>query len=291
MILDGKLVASEIRKSIKQKVDHYKNGGLRAPCLAAILIEGNTASTTYVRNKIKTCEEVGFESKLINRNEEITQQELEDIIISLNEDNDIDGFILQLPVPKQIDVEKLTMLTKPEKDVDGFHPFNLGRMMRGVDTLLPATPLGILKLLEYYQIDTIGKNVVVVGRSNIVGTPISIMLSRPGFDATVTLAHSKTQNLKEVCKSADILIAAVGKAEFITKEYIKPGAVLIDVGINQKVSPKDKDKKVLCGDIAFDEVADIASYISPVPGGVGPLTIASLLLNTLKTYEDKFRLS
>lgn len=291
MILNGKLVAYEIRKNIRQKVDHYKNDGFRAPCLAAILIEGNTASTTYVRNKIKACEEVGFESKLINRNEEITHQELEDIIISLNEDNDIDGFIIQLPVPKQIDVEKLTMLTKPEKDVDGFHPFNLGRMMRGVDTLLPATPLGILKMLEFYQIVTIGKNVVVVGRSNIVGTPISIMLSRPGFDATVTLAHSKTQNIKEVCKSADILIAAVGKAEFITKEYIKPGAVLIDVGINQKVSPTDKDKKVLCGDIAFDEVVDIASYISPVPGGVGPLTIASLLLNTLKTYEAKFRLS
>jgi len=289
-VLNGKDVASKLRQEIKTKVDFYATKHYRKPCLGAILIEGNPASTTYVRNKIKACEEVGYKSELILRNETVSQEELEQIVERLNLDENLDGFIIQLPLPKHIDIERLTSLTSPEKDVDGFHPVNLGKMMRGLDTLLPATPLGILKMLEYYNISTVGKNVVVLGRSNIVGTPISIMLSRQGYDATVTLTHSKTNNLKEICKTADILIAAIGKAEFVTPEFVKEGAVVIDVGINHKPNPNNLEQSILCGDVDFEGVSKIVSAISPVPGGVGPLTIASLLYNTLKTYENKFGL-
>ena len=263
---------------------------LRAPKLCAILVGDNPASQSYIRNKVRSCEKVGFESEVIRRPSQVTQIELVNLIERLNKDESVDGFIVQLPVPDQIDDQELLLAIDPSKDVDGFHPFNFGSMAQGMDAFLPATPYGILLMLERSGIVTSGKNVVVIGRSNIVGTPISILLSRKSDtgNATVTLAHSRTKNLKEICKRADILISALGKPFFITHDMVKEGVVVIDVGINRIDDFSKKSGSRLVGDVDFEKVAPKASYITPVPGGVGPMTVAALIMNTLKSYQKKF---
>lgn len=281
-LIDGKALAQKIKLDIAQKVQSHIQAGNRSPHLAAVLVGEDPASNIYVKNKVKSCEEVGFQSTLIRRPASITEDELLSIIHSLNEDPLIDGFIVQLPLPQHINEEVVTMAIHPSKDVDGFHPENFGRMAQGMNCYLPATPCGIIEMLKAYQIETSGKKVVVVGRSNIVGTPMSILLSRKGpqGDATVTLCHSKTTDLKEFTKEADILIAAIGRSNFITGDMVKEGAVVIDVGMNRI------DKK-LSGDVHFESVASKTSYITPVPGGVGPMTVVSLLLNTLKAARKE----
>jgi methylenetetrahydrofolate dehydrogenase (NADP+)/methenyltetrahydrofolate cyclohydrolase len=250
--------------------------------LAAILVGEDGASRTYVNAKVKACEKIGFKSTLHKLNADVSQSELLKLIDTLNRDNSIDGFIVQLPLPKHIDDNKITLAINPRKDVDGFHPENVGKMTLGLPTFLPATPNGIMELLKRYNIETEGKNTVVIGRSSIVGTPMSILMSRksnPG-NSTVTLAHSKTQNLKDICLKADILIAAIGIPEFVTSNMVKPNAVVIDVGIHRIEDDSKKNGFRLIGDVKFDEVSSVCSFISPVPGGVGPMTIASLLMNT-----------
>ncbi len=281
-LIDGKALAQKIKLDIAQKVQSHIQAGNRSPHLAAVLVGEDPASNIYVKNKVKSCEEVGFQSTLIRRPTSITEDELLSIIHSLNEDPLIDGFIVQLPLPQHINEEVVTMAIHPSKDVDGFHPENFGRMAQGMNCYLPATPCGIIEMLKAYQIETSGKKAVVVGRSNIVGTPMSILLSRKGpqGDATVTLCHSKTTDLKEFTKEADILIAAIGRSNFITGDMVKEGAVVIDVGMNRI------DKK-LSGDVHFESVASKTSYITPVPGGVGPMTVVSLLLNTLKAARKE----
>lgn len=284
-LIDGKALAEKIKEEIAQKVQDHVSSGLRPPHLAAVLVGEDPASNIYVKNKVKSCEQVGFESTLIRRPASITQDELLTIIQSLNEDPLIDGFIVQLPLPNHINEEVVTMAIHPSKDVDGFHPENFGRMAQGMDCYLPATPCGIIEMLKAYQIETSGKNAVVVGRSNIVGTPMSILLSRKGpqGDATVTLCHSRTPDLKEFTQKADILVAAIGRSNFITGDMVKEGAVIIDVGMNRV-------GKKLSGDVDFESVAPKASYITPVPGGVGPMTVVSLLLNTLKAAKKEIYL-
>ena len=281
-LLDGKKTSLEIQNELGVKVKKLVKKGKTPPHLAAILVGEDGASRTYINAKVKACENIGFKSTLHKLNADVSQSELLKLIDTLNRDNSIDGFIVQLPLPKHIDDNKITLAINPKKDVDGFHPENVGKMTLGLPTFLPATPNGIMELLKRYNIETEGKNTVVIGRSSIVGTPMSILMSRksnPG-NSTVTLAHSKTQNLKDICLTADILIAAIGLPEFVTSNMVKPNAVVIDVGIHRIEDDSKKNGFRLIGDVKFDEVSSICSFISPVPGGVGPMTIASLLMNT-----------
>lgn len=282
-LLDGKATSLQIQEEIRAEVEAIRNRGEKIPHLAAVIVGNDGASETYVASKVKTCEKIGFESSLIRLPSETTQSELLATISSLNQDKNVDGFIVQLPLPKHIDEQTIIESIASEKDVDGFHPSNIGKMVLNLPTFLPATPYGILELLKRYSITTEGKNCVVLGRSHIVGSPMSILMARntnPG-NCTVTLAHSKTKNLKEVCAQADILIVALGRAEFITADFVKQGAVVIDVGITRVETPEIKSGYKLLGDVNFTEVAPKCSFITPVPGGVGPMTIAALLQNTL----------
>ncbi|MEK9198633.1 bifunctional methylenetetrahydrofolate dehydrogenase/methenyltetrahydrofolate cyclohydrolase FolD [Ureibacillus sp. 179-F W5.1 NHS] len=276
-IINGKEIGQEIRKSIAERVQLLKEQGV-TPGLAVILVGNNPASQTYVRNKQKSCEAIGIFSELIQLPEDVTEEELLVQIRSLNHRNDIHGILVQLPLPKHIDEDKVIATISPDKDVDGFSPVSVGKMMLGQETYLPCTPFGVMKLLEYSGIDIAGKHAVVVGRSHIVGKPMGQLLLQK--DATVTYTHSKTPDLPSITKQADILIAAVGRANFITKEHVKPGAVVIDVGINRD------DHNKLTGDVDFKAVDGIASHITPVPGGVGPMTITMLLYNTVQSAEN-----
>ncbi len=285
-LLDGKATALEIRQELREAVEERKKNGEKIPHLAAILVGNDGGSLTYVNAKVKACEQIGFESSLI-RYEDISEEALLAKVHELNNDDAIDGFIVQLPLPKHIDELKITMAIDPLKDVDGFHPENLGKMVLNLPCFLPATPAGILELLKRNNIETSGKDCVVIGRSNIVGMPLSIMLSRntnPG-NCTVTLTHSRTKNLKEKIASADIIIAAIGKPGFVTADMVKEGAVVIDVGTTRVDDASKKNGWALKGDVKFDEVAPKCSFITPVPGGVGPMTIASLMINTLRSME------
>ena len=281
-ILDGKLVSQTIRNQLKEKVSELKKQGKKLPHLAAILVGSNGASETYVASKVKSCEEIGFGSTLIRLSDSVSEIELLENIESLNLDPDVDGILVQLPLPKHISEQKVIETVSVTKDVDGFHPESVGRMVQGLPAFVSATPHGIMLLLEHYKIDTRGKHAVVIGRSNIVGRPVSILLSRntnPG-NCTVTVCHSHTSNLKEICLQADIIVAALGRAEFLKADMVKPGAVVIDVGITRVADSSKKSGFALKGDVDFAQVAPKCSYITPVPGGVGPMTIAALLLNT-----------
>ena len=282
-LLDGKSTAYTIKEEIKEKVSEMKSRGERVPHLAAVLVGNDGASLTYVGSKVKSCEYVGFESTLIRLEEDITEQALLDQIGQLNNNELLDGYIVQLPLPKHIDEEKILLAIDSKKDVDGFHPANFGRMALELDAFIPATPFGIMQLLERYQIPTSGKHCVVVGRSHIVGRPISILMSQkgPAGNATVTVAHSRTENLAELTRKADIVVMALGIPEYLTADMVKEGAVIIDVGITRVTDENHPKGYVIKGDVAFDEVSDKASFITPVPGGVGPMTIAMLLQNTL----------
>ena len=286
-LLDGKQTSADIKVEIAAAVSEIISQGKRAPHLAAVLVGTNGASMTYVGAKVKACELVGFDSTLIDLPETTTEESLLAQIQSLNDNPAIDGFIVQLPLPKHIDEQKVLMAVHPDKDVDGFHPMNVGRMALDLPTFLPATPYGIMELLERYKVSTSGKQVVVIGRSHIVGRPMSILMSqkRPAGDATVTIAHSRTTNLAELTLKADIVVAALGIPEFLTAEMVKPGAVIIDVGITRVPDETKKRGYRIAGDVHFESVAEKASYITPVPGGVGPMTIAMLLKNTLLACE------
>lgn len=282
-LLDGKLVSEELKKQIAVEAAELLEKTGRKPHLVAVLVGNDGGSETYVASKMRNCEKVGFKSSLIRYDNTVTETELLNKIKELNEDKEVDGFIVQLPLPKHINPDVITEAIDYRKDVDGFHPINLGRMQRNLPCFLPATPYGIMLMLEYYGIETAGKHCVVVGRSNIVGSPMSILMARnakPG-NCTVTLTHSRTQNLKDFTLKADILIAAIGKKNFITADMVKEGAVIIDVGMNRETSETTKSGFKLYGDVDFDEVAPKSSYITPVPGGVGLMTIVSLLKNTL----------
>ncbi len=288
-LLDGKATAAQIQEELRQAVQQRKTDGKKIPHLAAILVGNDGGSVSYVTAKVKACEAIGFESTLIRYDETVPEDILLEKVESLNQDRSIDGFIVQLPLPKHIDELKVTQAIDPKKDVDGFHPRNIGNMILNLPGFLPATPAGILELIRRNDIPTEGKNCVIIGRSNIVGTPLSIMLGRnsnPG-NCTVTLAHSKTRNLKALCKDADIIIAAIGKPNFVTADMVKDGVVIIDVGTTRVDDASRERGWRLVGDVKFDEVAPKCSYISPVPGGVGPMTIASLMMNTLKAMVLK----
>jgi methylenetetrahydrofolate dehydrogenase (NADP+) / methenyltetrahydrofolate cyclohydrolase len=288
ILLDGKLAAASIRAGIAKEVAGMIDNGIEAPHLVAVLVGNDPASETYVASKEKACKETGITSSVYRLPEDITEEKLLEVVDFLNNDPQVDGFIVQLPIPKHIAVEKIIDRIKPSKDVDGFHSVNLGRMVQGLPAFLPATPMGIMKLLEHFKVETSGKHCVVLGRSQIVGTPVSILMSRktnPG-NATVTLCHSPPANLPDIIRSADILIAAIGSPEFVKADMVKQGAVVIDVGIHR--IPADNPKGyVIKGDVAFKEVAPKCSYISPVPGGVGVMTIVSLLMNTLSAAKHE----
>ena len=288
-LLDGKATAKALKEDIAASVAEIKAAGGKVPHLAAVLVGSDGGSKTYVNNKVVACEEVGFESTLIELSVETSEEELLAVVDKLNNDESIDGFIVQVPLPDQIDEDKVTLAIHPRKDVDGFHPENLGKMMLGVPTHISATPNGIVELLKRNNIETSGKQWVVVGRSNIVGTPMSILMSRnanPG-NCTVTVVHSRTANMQEICASADILIVAIGKPEFITADMVKDGAVVIDVGTT-RVPDESRPKGFrLTGDVDFEGIKDKCSFITPVPGGVGPMTIASLMQNTLNAINMK----
>ncbi|HBG88206.1 MAG TPA: bifunctional 5,10-methylene-tetrahydrofolate dehydrogenase/5,10-methylene-tetrahydrofolate cyclohydrolase [Marinilabiliaceae bacterium] len=288
-LIDGKQTSRTVKDEIALEVKQMVASAKKRPHLAAVLVGNDGGSETYVAAKIKACEEVGFSSTLVRFDEDVSEQELLAAVNKLNKDEDIDGFIVQLPLPSHISEERITEAIDPSKDVDGFHPQNLGRMITGSDAYISATPQGIMELIKRYGIETSGKHVVIIGRSNIVGRPLSILLSlkgRPG-DATVTLCHSRTQGLKELCLQADIIVAALGIPEFLKEDMVKEGAVVIDVGTTRVPSSKTKSGWRLKGDVDFEKVAPKCSYITPVPGGVGPMTIASLLLNTLKAARKK----
>ncbi len=282
-LLDGKKTSTEIKEEIKLKVTAMKTAGECVPHLAAVLVGDDGASLTYVGSKVRSCEYVGFESTLIRLEENITEEALLLKIDELNRNENIDGYIVQLPLPKHINEEQVLLAIDPKKDVDGFHPVNFGRMTLDLQAFIPATPFGIMQLLERYEVPTSGKHCLVVGRSHIVGRPISILMSQkgPAGDATVTLAHSRTLNLKSLTKQADIVVMALGIPEFLTADMVKEGVTVIDVGITRVVDKSHPKGYVIKGDVAFDEVAAKANYITPVPGGVGPMTIAMLLQNTL----------
>lgn len=283
-ILDGKAIASQIKSEIKQEVDAWVSSGGKKPHLAAVLVGNDGASETYVASKIRSCEEVGFTSTLLRLEANASQEEVLQAVEQLNEDPDVDGFIVQLPLPRHISENTIMEAVKPAKDVDGFHPINVGRMCKGLPAYLSATPFGIIEMLRRAEIETAGKHCVVIGRSQIVGLPMSILMQRntyPG-NSTVTICHSKTQNLKEICQSADILIVALGRPEFVTAEYVKEGAVVIDVGISRVPDSTKKSGFAIRGDVDFNDVAPKTSYITPVPGGVGLMTICGLLTNTFK---------
>lgn len=282
-LLDGKVSSKKLKEQIKVEVEEWVSGGGKQPHLAAILVGEDGASKTYVESKVRSCKEVGFKSSLIKLDGDISEETLIEEIEKLNNDEDVDGFIVQLPLPKHLDEEKVTTLIKPEKDVDGFHPVNVGRMALGQPSYISATPYGIVQLLEMYDIETSGKHCVVIGRSNIVGSPMSILMAKNKKHAncTVTLCHSRTQDLESFTKSADILIVALGKPEFVTGDMVKEGAVIIDVGITRvEDSTRERGYKVV-GDVDFESVSPKCSYITPVPGGVGLMTVASLIKNTL----------
>jgi methylenetetrahydrofolate dehydrogenase (NADP+)/methenyltetrahydrofolate cyclohydrolase len=280
-IIDGKKVASEIKKEIAEEVIKLKASGKKIPHLAAILVGDNGSSETYVANKVKDCDEVGFKSKVIRLSDEIAEAVLLERIAELNDDQDVDGFIVQLPLPAHISENKVIEAIDPRKDVDGFHPVNIGKMVIGLSGYLPATPYGIVELIKRYSIETSGKNCVVIGRSNIVGRPASILLSQKGMDATVTVIHSRTKCIKEIVRDADIIIAAIGSPAFVKEDMVKEGAVIFDVGTTRVISHETRSGFKLVGDVDFDKVAPKSSYITPVPGGVGPMTRVSLLRNTL----------
>ncbi len=283
MIINGLETSKSIKEEIRLEVEKRRAEGKKIPHLAAILVGADGASETYVANKIKSCELVGFESSLFRFDNSVSEATLLEKIHALNSDTSVDGFIVQLPLPKHIDVSKVTEAILPEKDVDGFHPINIGRMTQQMPCYIPATPKGIMQLLERYQIETKGKHCVIIGRSNIVGTPMAILLSRntnPG-NCTVTLCHSNTVNLKAHTLQADIIIAAIGQPEFVKGDMVKEGAVVIDVGMTRVASTQTKSGFRLAGDVDYKDVADRCSYITPVPGGVGPMTIVGLLQNTL----------
>ena len=287
-IIDGKATATQIKAEIKAEVEAMVAAGGRAPHLAAVLVGHDGGSETYVRNKVLACEACGFQSTLLTFEDTITEEELLAVVDRLNRDEAIDGFIVQLPLPKHIDEQKVTEAILPEKDVDGFHPVNVGRMAIGLPAFISATPLGILTLLKRYNIETRGKKVVILGRSNIVGKPMSMLMMQKQYgDSTVTVLHSHSQNLDEECRQADILIAAIGSPAFVTADMVKPGAVVIDVGTTRVADETRKTGFRLQGDVDFDQVAPLCSAITPVPGGVGPMTICMLMLNTLQAYKQR----
>lgn len=290
-LLDGKKVSEEIKNEIALQVQNLVKQGQKVPHLAAVLVGSNGASLTYVGSKVKTCQKIGFESTLIELPESISEEELLLKIEELNANDDIDGFIVQLPLPKHINEQKILMAIDPDKDVDGFHPTNFGRMALELEAFIPATPYGILQLLDRNNIQTKGKHVVVIGRSNIVGRPMSILMSQKGMagNATVTLAHSHTQNLNELCQQADIIVTALGVPEFLKAEMVKDGAVIVDVGITRVPDANNPKGYVIKGDVDFENVKNKASWITPVPGGVGPMTIAMLMKNTLFARERRSR--
>jgi len=282
-LIEGKAVAAQIKKEITAEVEEIKAAGAKVPHLAAVLVGHDGGSETYVANKVRTCEELGFKSTLIRYEYNVSEEELLACVDQLNKDDDVDGFIVQLPLPKHISEDKIIEAIDYRKDVDGFHPVNVGRMSIGLPCFLPATPAGILELLKRYEIETKGKHCVVLGRSNIVGKPVAMLMlqkSYPG-DCTVTVCHSRTKNIKDMCLQADIIIAALGVPEFVKGDMVKEGVVVIDVGTTRVPSTKTKSGFKLIGDVAFDEVAPKCAYITPVPGGVGPMTIVSLMKNTL----------
>jgi methylenetetrahydrofolate dehydrogenase (NADP+)/methenyltetrahydrofolate cyclohydrolase len=288
-LLDGKATSDSIKKELADAVKKRKEAGKKIPHLAAILVGTDGGSMTYVNAKVKACDQIGFESTLIRYDDSVPEEILLAKVQSLNEDKSIDGFIVQLPLPKHIDELKITQAIDPLKDVDGFHPVNLGNMVLNLPGFLPATPAGIIELIERNGIETSGKNCVVIGRSNIVGMPVSIMLARntdPG-NCTVTLTHSRTKNIEEICANADIIISAIGKPNFVKADMVKDGAVVIDVGTTRVPDASRERGWRLCGDVDFENVSKKASFITPVPGGVGPMTIASLMINTLKAMELK----
>jgi methylenetetrahydrofolate dehydrogenase (NADP+)/methenyltetrahydrofolate cyclohydrolase len=288
-LLDGQLVSRTIKEELRLKCAQLKVEGKKLPHLAAVLVGNNGASETYVGAKVKACSEIGFTSTLIRLGDDITENKLLNIIEDLNNDMDVDGILVQLPLPRHISDENVINAIHPSKDVDGFHPVNAGKMVQGLPGFISATPHGIMLLLEHYQIDTKGMHAVVVGRSNIVGRPMSILLSRnanPG-NCTVTICHSHTRNLAEFCRSADIIVAALGRPEFVTAEMVKPGAIVIDVGITRVPDASKKSGFALKGDVNFAQVAPLCSYITPVPGGVGPMTIAALMKNTFMACEER----
>lgn len=288
-LLDGKLVSAKIKEDIAAEALDFINKTGRKPHLVAILVGSDGGSETYVASKMKNCEKVNFQSSLVRYDESVSEEEVLQKIREINADETVDGLIVQLPLPKHIDPEKITETIDYRKDVDGFHPVNLGRMMRNLPCFIPATPYGIMLMLEHYQIETAGKHAVVVGRSNIVGSPMSILLARnsePG-NCTVTLTHSRTKNLPEFIKQADIIVAAIGKKNFVTADMVKDGAIIIDVGINREQSSETKSGYKLFGDVDFDNVAPKSSWISPVPGGVGLMTIVGLLKNTLRSAKKE----
>lgn len=285
-IIDGKAIAAEIRAEVAVKVKKLKENGI-TPCLAVILVGENPASVSYVTGKQKALSEVGMNDRSIRLPENTNESELLEIIGKLNEDDSVHGILVQLPLPKHIDEEKIILAIKPEKDVDGFHPMNVGNLVIGKKTFLPCTPHGIIVLLEKMGIETDGKHAVVVGRSNIVGKPVSLLLARKNINCTVTVCHTGTKNMKKMTRLADILVVASGKPHTVTKDMVKPGATVIDVGVNRIPDDSKKSGFRLVGDCDFDEIKEIASFITPVPGGVGPMTISMLICNTLLAAENK----
>jgi len=288
-LLDGKIVSQAVKEDLTLKIMELQKSGNRIPHLAAILIGENGASETYIASKIKNCAEVGIKSSIVRFEENSSESTVIESITKMNNDDDIDGILVQLPLPQQIDEKKIINLINPAKDVDGFHPINTGKLIQGIPTFIPATPYGIMLMLEHYNINTSGKHAVVIGRSNIVGRPMSILLSQnsPYGDCTVTVCHSRTINLKEICLQADIIVAALGQPGFLTGDMIKENAIVIDVGINKVKDEQKKSGFSIRGDVAFDEVAAKCSYITPVPGGVGLMTIAALLKNTYNAYLQR----
>ncbi|TNE59269.1 MAG: bifunctional methylenetetrahydrofolate dehydrogenase/methenyltetrahydrofolate cyclohydrolase FolD [Bacteroidetes bacterium] len=288
-LLDGKVLSETIKAELAAEVDKIKQAGGKIPHLAAVLVGEDPASQVYVKSKIRSCEQIGFKSTLVQRPAETTEAELLEIVQQLNDDPDVDGFIVQLPLPKHINEEKVTLAIDYRKDVDGFHPVNFGRMAQGMPAFLPATPFGIMEMLRRYNIETSGKHCVVLGRSNIVGTPMSLLLSRKGYpgDCTVTLTHSRTKDLPAEVRRADIVVAAIGIPQFVKADWVKDGAVVIDVGINRIPDATRKSGSRLVGDVDFDGVAPKCSHITPVPGGVGLMTVTALLMNTLKACRKE----
>jgi methylenetetrahydrofolate dehydrogenase (NADP+)/methenyltetrahydrofolate cyclohydrolase len=286
-ILDGKKISNQIKDEIAAEVTKIKERGEKVPHLAAVIVGNDGASLTYVGSKVRSCQRIGFESTLKHLPEETTEEELLKLVYQLNEDPNIDGYIVQLPLPKHIDEEKVLLAVHPDKDVDGFHPTNFGKMALGMETFISATPFGIMELLRRYEVDTEGKHVVVIGRSNIVGRPISILMSQKGkaANATVTLTHSRTKDIKSLTLQADIVVSALGIPHFLKEDMVKPGAVIIDVGITRVADDTKERGYYITGDVDFENVSKKASYITPLPGGVRPMTIAMLLKNTLLARE------
>lgn len=292
-IIDGKGLSRKIQQEIAEKVDFFTEKGWRRPHLAAVLVGDDPASQVYVRNKVRSCERVGYSSTLIRKEASITREELLALVKDLNESEEIDGFIVQLPLPKHLDPDEITLAIDPTKDVDGFHPVNFGKMAQGLPAYLPATPYGMLMMLERYKVQTEGKHCVVLGRSNIVGTPMAILMCRKAYpgNCTVTICHSRTPDIAAEIQRADILIAAIGIPEFVKGDMVKDGVVVLDVGINRIDDPASPNGSRLVGDVEFDSVSKKASLITPVPGGVGPMTVTALMVNTLQAYEKRFNVS